>query len=475
MICPNEQERSVSSDIAVDTPSPQAASALVEHLRNSFRSKSTDVVGDLRVIANRRSYFLRKACNLEGWNLVRGAYTMTQPVNVEALRQASYIVAKHHDGLRLRASFTDGVWAEEIVQVELAAPFVSLRRQDEKQLARYLTDASADVQRSQTFSRDLFHVVHVWTPQGDFVFFVIHHLLCDAYSSNLVIQDFFAAYDAFRRGNAPALPGKTTSYRDYCIGSQAYWMARSSKDMAFWRGLPWDQVRPLLPHFPDQADANIERFTVTKARPTTLNRDRIRSLQRITGWSAAELILGAIARAYCRWTGQEVLHIALVLHGRESFLAELDLSRTVGWISETVPILLRGNLPLPDLLREARVLLRQAIFRGKSYGVLRYQSPDFSELKAHPDADVSLNLNLSTPRALYSPEIFDRDPAYKLKPETAGSTKRVFLLSGGTYFDDAGNLVLSWDFSRKLFQKEKVSDLLDSCLENLCGLLEIIH
>ncbi|WP_153575399.1 condensation domain-containing protein, partial [Pseudomonas aeruginosa] len=46
-----------------------------------------------------------------------------------------------------------------------------------------------------------------------------------------------------------------------------------------------------------------------------------------------DLLLTALARVICRWTGQVDALIQLEGHGREELFAEIDLTRTVGWFT----------------------------------------------------------------------------------------------------------------------------------------------
>src|SRR5690606_3032264 len=48
---------------------------------------------------------------------------------------------------------------------------------------------------------------------------------------------------------------------------------------------------------------------------------------------ANELLVVALARALCRWTGRASVAVELEGHGREELGADLDLSRTVGWFT----------------------------------------------------------------------------------------------------------------------------------------------
>ncbi|MBN0371976.1 hypothetical protein JTM65_34790, partial [Pseudomonas aeruginosa] len=51
-----------------------------------------------------------------------------------------------------------------------------------------------------------------------------------------------------------------------------------------------------------------------------------------------DLLLTALARVVCNWSGHESLLLQLEGHGREELGGELDLSRTVGWFTSLYPV-----------------------------------------------------------------------------------------------------------------------------------------
>ncbi|VFT13875.1 peptide synthase [Pseudomonas aeruginosa] len=50
-----------------------------------------------------------------------------------------------------------------------------------------------------------------------------------------------------------------------------------------------------------------------------------------------DLLLTALARVVCRWSGASSSLVQLEGHGREELFADIDLSRTVGWFTSFVP------------------------------------------------------------------------------------------------------------------------------------------
>ncbi|HHW2331540.1 TPA: condensation domain-containing protein, partial [Pseudomonas aeruginosa] len=59
-----------------------------------------------------------------------------------------------------------------------------------------------------------------------------------------------------------------------------------------------------------------------------------------------DLLLTALARATCRWSGDASVLVQLEGHGREDLGEAIDLSRTVGWFTSLFPLRLT---PAADL------------------------------------------------------------------------------------------------------------------------------
>jgi non-ribosomal peptide synthase protein (TIGR01720 family) len=87
-----------------------------------------------------------------------------------------------------------------------------------------------------------------------------------------------------------------------------------------------------------------------------------------------DVLLGALARVLCRWTGRERVAVALEGHGREAVFDEIDLSRTVGWFTTLFPVSLDvpGEADWAGVIKAVKRQLRAVPGRGLGYGALRY-------------------------------------------------------------------------------------------------------
>ncbi|MBN0357508.1 hypothetical protein JTM63_33740, partial [Pseudomonas aeruginosa] len=85
-----------------------------------------------------------------------------------------------------------------------------------------------------------------------------------------------------------------------------------------------------------------------------------------------DLLLTALARVVCRWSGEAEVLVRLEGHGREDLFEDIDLSRTVGWFTSLYPVRLSPRQNLADSVKAIKEQLRAIPSRGIGYGLLRY-------------------------------------------------------------------------------------------------------
>jgi non-ribosomal peptide synthase protein (TIGR01720 family) len=119
---------------------------------------------------------------------------------------------------------------------------------------------------------------------------------------------------------------------------------------------------------------------VDRAGQTTVRLDPAETralLQQVpaaSGAHADEVLVAALARALAGWTGATRVGLWMEGHGRETLRDEVDVARTVGWLTALFPVALEVDprRPAADTVRSVREQLRRVPRGGVDYGVLRY-------------------------------------------------------------------------------------------------------
>ena len=231
---------------------------------------------------------------------------------------------------------------------------------------------------------------------------MVHHLVVDAVSLRVLMEDLKAAWQAAADG-PPVLDPVPTSFRTWAdrLVQEAVRPERAA-ELALWE-------RMSLPCPPIGAGpADPARDTVASQRSLTirLSAEETRNLTAAAsatyGAGLHEVLLAALALAVAGRGGagaEPTVAIEVEGHGRSDRIAAGDLSRTVGWFTASFP--LRVDLePLGgaagadpgEVVSLVMSGLRALPDDGIGYGLLRYLNPETSPiLAARPAAQVRFN------------------------------------------------------------------------------------
>ena len=323
-----------------------------------------------------------------------------QPLEPSLLEKALQHLLSHHDALRLRFRQHEGSWVQDNAGPE-EAPFhllqVDLSSTPAAEQAKALEAEASRLQASFVLSQPpllraaLFHL-------GDGqqrLLLAVHHLVVDAVSWRVLLEDLEASYAQLQQSVSVTLPAKSTSFQSWALRLRDYAHSEPlSKQASLWLDEARKQVAP-LPTDASGLNTNASERSVSvrlDAEETRLLLQEVPS-----AWRAHinDVLLTALAQALSEWTGQSQLLVNLEGHGREELFADVDLSRTVGWFTSFTPVL----LPLPsggsagESLRSVRDSLRRLPHHGIGFGLLEWLGPPdvAQQLQALPVPQVAFN------------------------------------------------------------------------------------
>jgi non-ribosomal peptide synthase protein (TIGR01720 family) len=328
-------------------------------------------------------------------------FELRERVPTRALEAALAALERHHDALRLRFSLLPGVTKQRLALAEAVPPLV---RHDLAGVAdAELGDAIGTEAARAQHSLDL-EAGPVWRavlfecgPERPArLLLAIHHLVVDAVSWPILLEDLQAALAQARAGEPLRLPPKTTSFRRWAERLEEHAQSRGvAEELSHWLAAT-GPVTPLPLDAAPEAGAN-DAASMRRVA-TVLDEEQTRALVREVPSAhqtrIADALLTALAVAFRDWTGQPTLLLDFEGHGREEISSELDLSRTVGWFTTLYPIRLElgAELAPSQALASVRDQLREIPGQGLGYGVLRYLNPETApRLAARAAAEVGFN------------------------------------------------------------------------------------
>ncbi|WP_415835401.1 amino acid adenylation domain-containing protein, partial [Corallococcus soli] len=397
-----------------------------------------------------------------------------EPLEPARLEKALALVVAHHDALRLRLHQHAGAWTQEnaspdeapvhLLQVELSStPASEQSAALEAEASR--VQASFVLAQAPLLRAALFHL-------GDGqqrLLLVAHHLVVDAVSWRVILEDLESAY------LQATLPAKSASFQSWARRLQTHAHSEAlSAEAPLWLEEARTPVAPLPTDASGPNTPASERSISVSlgAEETQLLLQEVPS-----AWRAHinDVLLTALARALSEWTGQSQVLVHLEGHGREDLFDDVDVSRTVGWFTSFTPVL----LPVPvigsvgDGLRSVRDSLRRLPHRGLGFGLLKWLGPTelAQQLQALPAPQVAFNYLGQLDASASSNRLFSlsHEPT---GPSIAPSGTRMHALEiNGSVL--GGQLQLSFGFSTHLHHATTIESLAQRFLHHLRALIDL--
>ncbi|UUC47540.1 non-ribosomal peptide synthase/polyketide synthase [Pseudomonas citronellolis] len=397
-----------------------------------------------------------------------------QPLRADALAQALRAVLQHHDALRLSFHEEQGNWRAEHQGLEAADG--ELLWQARAADADALLALAEAAQRSLDLAQGpLLRALLVELDDGSQrLLLAIHHLVVDGVSWRVLFEDLQGAYRQAKAGQAIVLPAKTSAFKHWAERLQAH---AASGALEAERGYWLEQLRGLDLALPGANPEGAQSLQHARSVRTRLDAEATRRLLQEAPAAyrtqVNDLLLTALARVICRWTGQPETAVLLEGHGREALFDDIDLSRTVGWFTSVFPLRLSPAGEPGEALKRVKEQLRAVPNKGLGFGVLRYLSKeaDRAALAALPQPNITFNYlgqfdgSFATEQDAFfvpsgeSPGA-ERDPR---APMGAGLT-----LNGQVY---AGALAIDWSFSGECFAEADIQALANAYADELQALV----
>ncbi|MGL4315780.1 MAG: condensation domain-containing protein, partial [Pseudomonas sp.] len=427
------------------------------------------VTGPLPLAPIQAHFFAMGQADPAHWNQALNL-ELLRPLDPQLLEQALQALVAHHDGLRLRFSQEQGSWSQRYTEV------------DSDQALLWLREASSDAEAEQLYqqaqqsldlaSGPLLRALYLkQAGQPERLLLAVHHLVVDGVSWRILLEDILAAYRQLEAGQAPRLQSKSVSYKAWSEALQGWTSSESAqRDLDAWCSRLSGPAMPLPRELNGAAATHGDKREVRLALAAAETKRLLQAPAQL-GVRIDALLLSALTRALCRWSGQPGLRVNLEGHGREVLAGELDLSRTVGWFTSLYPLQLAQLDDPQQQLQRVQQQLEQIEHGGQGYGVLRWLGPVEAQaaLTALPAAEVTFNY-LGQYQAGAAADWFR--PAGGGGAAVAADNPLASRLGvNGQVFD--GQLQLSWEYAVTQYSAATIENLATAYRQELLALLEL--
>ncbi|WP_122257277.1 non-ribosomal peptide synthetase [Pseudomonas salomonii] len=386
------------------------------------------------------------------------------------LEQALLAVLEHHDALRLSFSKRDAHWHAE----HLAVPQGGVLMQAQVRDMQDCTALFTDTQRSLDLEHGpLLRALLVDGPQGQQrLLIAIHHLVVDGVSWRVLLEDLQTVYRQLSDGQSVSLPAKTSALRDWAARLRAYAGSESLREeLSLWQDLLAGPAVELPVARPQGSLRNREAETVSVRLGVEHTRQLLQQAPSAYRTQVNDLLLTALARVLCRWTGHASTLIQLEGHGRETLFDEIDLTRSVGWFTSAYPLRLTPHAGQGDSIKAIKEQLRGVPHKGLGYGVLRYLADDQCKqaMAALPTAQITFNYLGQFDQSFGADALFHPlDESAGLAHDPDAPLPNELSVDSQVY---GGELLLRWTFSRERHDPQTIRELADAYLSELQSLI----
>ncbi|WP_404370386.1 non-ribosomal peptide synthase/polyketide synthase [Corallococcus coralloides] len=295
------------------------------------------------------------------------------PLDVPALARGLRDLSQRHESLR--TTFREE--ASGPVQVISASPTLPAGWMDLSTLpdAEHALGAILDDEARQVFDLEagpLWRVLLVrMSEQHHLLLLTMHHVISDAWSMGVLLQELTTLYAAHAEGRAPRLKPLPVQYADYSVWQRG-WLRDDALEaqLGWWRQqlhgapkaleLPTDRPRPAAQTF--------RGAVVPFQFPRELS-DAMQALCRSEGVTPSMVVLAAFQVLLSRYSGQEDVSVGSPIAGRH----HAELEELIGFFVNT--LVLRTKLDGDPSFRELLARVRDV-----SLGAYAHQDVPFEKL-----------------------------------------------------------------------------------------------
>ncbi|MHC8345115.1 non-ribosomal peptide synthase/polyketide synthase [Pseudomonas sp. RT6P73] len=390
-------------------------------------------------------------------------------VDAAILEQALQALVLHHDALRLSFTQTDGGWTatHRASNAQTLLQCVTLQQASEVEAVCDAAQGSLNLETGPLLRAVLMELAD----GSQRLLLAIHHLVVDGVSWRVLLEDLQRACEQLQSGQGVSLAAKTSPFKAWAEHLQTYAGDALQPELHWWTEQLAGVTVDLPCDNPDGGLQNAQALSVETRLDPDLTRQLLQQAPAAYRTQINDLLLTALARVICRWTGQASALIQLEGHGREELFDDIDLSRTVGWFTSLFPVKLTPATALADSLKAVKEQLRAVPNKGIGFGALRYLGDARARetLAAQPVPRITFNYLGQFDSQFDETALFVPASESTGREQSPQAPLANWLDVNGKVY--GGELNLSWTFSRDMFDPVTIQRLADDYASELSALI----
>nr|WP_315223086.1 non-ribosomal peptide synthetase [uncultured Duganella sp.] len=381
---------------------------------------------------------------------ISGALRLLGSLDVEVLRASFAALVERHESLRTVFLADDDGLVEQYVRpsVPIEVALIDAAEEGVGPHQQRIVDEPFDLTAGPLLRVALLreaadkHVLVV----------VVHHIVSDGWSMQVIIDEFVSQYCARVQGSAPRLATLPIQYADFAVW-QRDWLAGGARErqLAYWREQLGD-VHPVLQLPTDRARHADQRYTAARhdvELPAALVR-RLKVLAQANGATLFMALLAGMNALLYRYTGEADIRLGVAVANRHC----VEVEGVVGFFVNTQVLrdVVDGRASLGELLLRAK---------QSALGAQAHQDLPFEQLVdalqperivgTNPLFQVMFNHQRQDHRALAAL------PGLTFEYGEPGKQRAQFELTVDTIEGQDGRVHLSFVYAEELFGPEAIA------------------
>lgn len=284
-------------------------------------------------------------------------------------------LVERHDAFRLRFEPGDGAWVQRYADdATVRVVALDLSAEPASAAAGAFAAAADQLYRAIELSRGpVFGAIAARMPDGDTaIVLAAHHLVIDAVSWGIVVDDLDALYAGVARDRT-----RSASYQEWTRALCAETASpTSAAELAYWREVVRGGAAGLAADHPAEPNEVADRVAVAMCLDAA-ETSRLFAHVDGDGSRVPVALLGAVVAGLKDWRGLTHVCVDVEGHGRD-VRDDIDVARTVGWFTCLYPVRIDVTRApnVAAICQRVEHALASVPRRGVGYGVLRYLHAD---------------------------------------------------------------------------------------------------
>ncbi|KAK7427649.1 Nonribosomal peptide synthetase 4, partial [Neonectria magnoliae] len=390
----------------------------------------------------------------------------TRTITPQELSTALETIIATHSMLRARFSDANGSWSQMITD-DLTGSY-TLRSHtgvDQSRLSALIEESqkSLNIVEGPLCAADIFEMEN----GNQVVAFVVHHLVVDVVSWNIILQDLEGLLSS-----AVYHPAKPLSFQTW--NTMQLEQARKATLEQVFHDVPIP--RSDLSYWGMQGVPNIHGDSITETFEISTD-DSLLLLgpcHDAFQTDVVDVLLASLLASFRQTFSDRTLpSIFNEGHGRESWDDKLDLSRTVGWFTTLCPVYLPESLPaeadILDVVRWVKDFRRKVPGKGRPYFAHSLLSE--THTREWP-VEIAFNFLGQTRQAESGESVFKSLGGSMLdsvssETDIGTNVPRLALVEISASFTGS-NLSFSFSFNRHMNRQPSIQNWIEACSTNIC-------